>query len=266
METDLRRALERNEFDLCYQPIVSLKTGRISGFEALARWRHPDRGLVSPGEFIPVAEETGLILPLGRWVLQTACARMRDWMRRWGDDSDLTMNVNLSGIQFAQRDLVEEIGRILEETGLEGRHLGIEITESVVMKDFERAQGMLASLHARGVRLHIDDFGTGYSSLSYLPRFPIDTLKIDRSFVNRIDIESENEEIVRAILSLASSLGMEVVAEGVERPEQLERLRRLECSHAQGFFFARPLGGDAAFALVGAEPWCRNWKSMKQEL
>ena len=263
METDLRRALERNEFDLCYQPIVSLTTGRITGFEALARWRHPDRGLVPPGEFIPVAEETGLILPLGRWVLQTACARMRDWIRQWGDGTELTLNVNLSGIQFAQPDLVEEIGRILKETGLEGRYLGLEITESVVMKDFETAQAMLASLRARDVRLHIDDFGTGYSSLSYLARFPIDTLKIDRSFVNRIDIEGENEEIVRAILSLAFSLGLEVVAEGVERLEQLERLRRLDCTYAQGFLFARPLESEAAFSLVGAEPWRKNWQSKK---
>jgi diguanylate cyclase (GGDEF)-like protein/PAS domain S-box-containing protein len=263
LETDLRRALERGEFDLSYQPIIALETGRITGYEALLRWRHPDRGVVLPEEFIAVAEETGLIIPLGRWVLASACARMSAWTRASGSGAGLTMNVNLSGVQFAQSDLVEQIGRILEETGLAGRQLGIEITESVVMKDFDAAQALLASLHAREVRLHIDDFGTGYSSLSYLPRFPIDALKIDRSFVSRLGAEGEGEEIVRAIITLAAGLGMEVVAEGVERPEQLERLRKLSCTHAQGFFFARPLAGDAAFALSGVEPWRQNWGEAK---
>jgi diguanylate cyclase (GGDEF)-like protein/PAS domain S-box-containing protein len=250
LEIDLRRAVDRQEFFLQYQPIISLDSGEISGFEALIRWQHPERGFVPPDEFISVAEETGLIIPIGQWVLREACQQMQEWRKMLPDDSPLTMSVNLSGKQFSQSDLTEQIAAILQQVGLPSSCLKLEITESMVMENIDTAIGMLTQLRALGVELSIDDFGTGYSSLSYLHRFPINTLKIDRSFVSRMLDNTENEEIVRTIVTLARSLEMNVVAEGVETSGQLEQLRELECDFGQGYLFARPLGAADAFQLL----------------
>ncbi len=253
LETDLRRALEREEFHLQYQPIVSLATGKIHGFEALLRWQHPDRGFISPVEFIPVAEETGLIVPIGSWVLREACQQTQRWQQLLTNHTPLTMSVNLSGKQFTQPDLLDQVDQILRDTGLDTRSLKLEITESVMMANAESATKMLLKLKALGVQLHIDDFGTGYSSLSYLHRFPIDQLKVDRSFVQRMGAEDESSEIVRAIVTLAHNLGMKVTAEGVESAEQLRYLRELDCEYGQGYFFFRPLDAQAAERLILAE-------------
>lgn len=242
LETDLRRALERQELLLHYQPIVSLRTQQIVGFEALLRWQHPKRGMVSPAEFIPIAEETGLIIPIGRWVLQAACHQMQHWQQRFSVQH-LTMSVNLSSKQFTPC-LISEVKQILAETGLKASCLKLEITESVLMENAEVAIGTLSRLRESGLHLAIDDFGTGYSSLSYLHQFPIDTLKIDRSFISKIDTDGEQLAIVRTIITLAWNLGMEVVAEGVETPKQLAQLKALHCDHAQGYFFFKPV--DAA--------------------
>ncbi|HEX8146149.1 MAG TPA: EAL domain-containing protein [Pyrinomonadaceae bacterium] len=249
-ETDLRRALTRQEFFLNYQPIVDLETGRVASFEALVRWRHPERGLVMPGDFVPVAEETGLIVPLGLWVLNEACRQMREWQRLGLADEAVTMSVNLSGRQFSQADLIEQIASALRESGLKAANLKLEITESMVMENFDTAIGMLRQLRNLGVGLSIDDFGTGYSSLSYLHRFPIDTLKIDRSFVTQMTDNSENAEIVRTIVTLARSLDMAVVAEGVETADQLRQLGDLGCDYGQGYLFSRPVGAGQAAELL----------------
>jgi EAL domain-containing protein (putative c-di-GMP-specific phosphodiesterase class I) len=244
LESDLRRAVHRREFCLQYQPIVSLEDGRSTGFEALLRWHHPERGVVPPAEFIPVAEETGLIVPIGRWVLQEACNVMQDWQDRYPAVSSMTMAVNLSSHQFAHSDLVEEVGEILTERELEGSSLRLELTESIIMERAELTAGMLTRLKALDIRLSVDDFGTGYSSLSYLNRFPLDTIKIDRSFVGAMVRDRENLEIVRTIITLAHALEMDVVAEGVETAEQAEELRSMGCEFAQGRYFSAPL--DAA--------------------
>lgn len=253
LENDLRRALERDEFCLYYQPIMSVETSRLSGFEALVRWQHPERGLVAPSEFIPVAEETGLIVPLGSWILENACRQMQDWHTLHPANRALTMNVNLSSKQLIQSGLVQEVKEILEKTQLPARSLKLEITESVVMENAELATTMLKQLSDLNVHLCIDDFGTGYSSLSYLHRFPVDTLKIDRSFVNRIEEKDENVEIVRTIATLARNLGMEVVAEGVESEDQLACLKALKCEYAQGYLFSRPLTADRASAFINSD-------------
>jgi diguanylate cyclase (GGDEF)-like protein/PAS domain S-box-containing protein len=250
LETDLRRALTRREFFLNYQPIVSLETGKVSSFEALVRWRHPERGLVMPGDFIPVAEETGLIVPLGQWVLGEACRQMREWQKHYFIDEEVTVSVNLSSRQFSQADLIEQVSSVLRETGLPASSLKLEITESMVMENFDTAIQMLAQLKNLGVGLSIDDFGTGYSSLSYLHRFPIDTLKIDRSFVTQMTDNSENGEIVRTIVTLARSLAMNVIAEGVETRAQLTQLRDLGCDFGQGYLFSKAVGAPAALELM----------------
>lgn len=237
METDLRRAMERQELQLHYQPIVSLQTNRLVGFEALIRWQHPQQGLISPAKFIPIAEETGLIAPIGDWVLREACLQMQRWQRQFCDWKLLSVNVNLSSKQFTPQ-LVEQIRQTLEETGLEAKYLKLEITESVLMSHAESAIATLTQLKQLGVQLAIDDFGTGYSSLSYLHRFPIDTLKIDRSFIQKVDVDGEQLAIVRTIITLAWNLGMEVVAEGIETTKQLAQLRSLHCEYAQGFLFS----------------------------
>ena len=252
-ETDLRRALTRQEFFLNYQPIVSLETGRVLSFEALVRWRHPERGTVAPGDFIPVAEETGLIVPLGLWVLNEACQQMREWQRLGLADEAVTMSVNLSSRQFSQADLIEQIAGALRESGLKAGNLKLEITESMVMENIDTAIDMLMQLRNLGVGLSIDDFGTGYSSLSYLHRFPIDTLKIDRSFVTQMTDNSENAEIVRTIVTLARSLDMAVVAEGVETADQLRQLGDLGCDYGQGYLFSRPVGAGLAVELLTDE-------------
>ena len=254
LEMDLRRAIERQEFRLHYQPIIFLETGKIHGFEALVRWQHPDRGLIHPAEFIPVAEETGLIVPIGQWVLREACHQMHIWQEQSSNNFSLTISVNLSRKQFAQPNLVEQIEQILQETKLDPRNLSLEITESIVMENAEAAISMLLHLGALGMQLHMDDFGTGYSSLSYLHRFPINTLKIDRSFISRIGNDAENLEIVQAIMTLAHSLGMKVTAEGVETAEQLAQLRVLKCEYVQGYFFSKPVNSEMAKALIAKEP------------
>jgi EAL domain-containing protein (putative c-di-GMP-specific phosphodiesterase class I) len=249
IENDMRRAMERGEFDLYYQPIIEINTGRIKGFEALIRWRHPELGLISPAEFIPVAEETGLILPIGRWALFEACRQTAQWHAA-APNTKVDVNVNLSGKQFSQPDLTEQVVEALRASGLESRHLILEITESVVMENPEATIATLHRLRALGVQLNIDDFGTGYSSLMYLQRFPVDTMKIDRSFVSRLAQDTENGEIVKTIIHLAHSLNMKVTAEGIESQEQLSHLRKLHCENAQGYLFSKPLHAGAAGELL----------------
>ncbi|HZS03655.1 MAG TPA: EAL domain-containing protein [Blastocatellia bacterium] len=256
VETDLHRAIERGELFVVYQPIVSLETARLAGFEALVRWRHPERGLVSPAEFIPVAEETGLILPVGEFVLNESCRQMKQWLAGLDQDSSLKVSVNLSGRQLAQDDVVGMVTRVLQRTGLDPRHLKLEITESVVMENIEQTIRTLEQLRALGISLSIDDFGTGYSSLSYLHRLPTDTLKVDRSFVIRMVENNENAEIVRTIITLARTLKMDVIAEGVETEAQLRQLQALGCQCGQGWLFSKPLEADAAGKLVRrGEEW-----------
>jgi diguanylate cyclase (GGDEF)-like protein/PAS domain S-box-containing protein len=241
METDLRRACERDELFVDYQPIVSLENRTLIGFEALVRWRHPEFGMVPPKDFIPVAEETGLILTIGQRVLESACHQARDWQSTYPAAPPLFVSVNLSVKQFNQPGLVENISSLLQEFQLPPRCLKLEITESVFSDNLDAAVGLLTQLRDLGVQLSIDDFGTGYSSLSYLQRFPIDTLKIDRSFVTQMMENEENLAIVRTIVALAQNLGMDVVAEGVETEDQLRLLRKLECENGQGFLFSTPL-------------------------
>jgi diguanylate cyclase (GGDEF)-like protein/PAS domain S-box-containing protein len=250
LETDLRRAIERQEFELHYQSIVSLRNNKLSGFEALIRWRHPQRGMVSPGEFIPVAEETGLIIPIGWWVLREACTQMRVWHQQFSMHAPLTISVNLSGKQLMQPDAVERVKQVLQETELTPHSLKLEITESSIMENAEATIAMLHQLKALGVQLSIDDFGTGYSSLSYLYRFPLDTLKIDRSFINKMDVELEKLELVRTISTLAWNLSMDIVAEGVETKKQLFQLKGLGCEYAQGFLFSKPVDRAKAEQLI----------------
>ncbi|EDX70671.1 PAS fold family [Coleofasciculus chthonoplastes PCC 7420] len=254
LENDLRRALERQEFEVYYQPITSLVTGMLTGFEALVRWRHPELGLVSPAEFIPVAEDTGLIIPLGEWVLHEACRQLRMWHTQFPTPEPLKMSVNLSGKQIKEPDLIEQIDHILAETGLDGSFLKLEITESILMENAETVTKMLLQLRARNIQLSVDDFGTGYSSLSYLHRFPVNTLKIDRSFVSKMNPKNRNTEIIRTIITLAHSLRMDVIAEGVETLEQLTELKLLNCEQGQGYLFSKPLTKCAAGLLLGGIP------------
>ncbi len=243
LEGDLCKAVERNELVLHYQPIVSVKDGSLVGFEALVRWNHPERGLVHPGEFIGLAEETGLIRPLGRWVMTEACRQLAEWT---SIRPDLSMSVNLSPFEFAQRDLVDEIEATIAQAQIDPRQLKLEITESAIMQRVAVVQPMLTRLRDRGISISLDDFGTGYSCLSYLHEFPVTTLKIDRSFVQRIGTENERPAILRGIVMLARNLDIEVIAEGVETEGQLAQLRHLECEHAQGFYFSHPLDAEAA--------------------
>jgi diguanylate cyclase (GGDEF)-like protein/PAS domain S-box-containing protein len=253
MESDLRRALERNEFVVHYQPIVALQTGRIVALEALVRWAHPLQGLVTPSDFIPVAEETGLIVPLSWWVLGEACHQMRCWQERFPSNPPLAINVNISGRHVAQPDLAEHVSALLLASEVAAGSLRLEITESAIIENPEKAALMLQRLSDQQVQLCIDDFGTGYASLSSLHHFPIRTLKIDRSFVQRIDESCEHREIVRTIVGLAKGLAMDVVAEGVETEAQLEQLRALECTYGQGYLFSRPVDGEAIGALLAAQ-------------
>jgi len=250
VETDLRRALERHEIVLNYQPIISLSDGKIRGFEALARWRHAERGEIPPSEFIPLAEETGMIVELGQWVLRNACAQMVEWNEAFPAIGPLEISVNLSGRQFTQTDLVRMVTNSLEGTGLQANCLKLEITESALMENAQRSAQMLRHLKELDIKVCVDDFGTGYSSLSYLHTFPIDTLKIDKSFVQDMGRNRHNLEIVRTIALLAQNLRLDVIAEGVETPEQLAQLRAIGCGYAQGFLFSRPLTADNVRRLL----------------
>ena len=249
IESDLRLAIERQEFQLHYQPIVTLSDQQLSGFEALVRWQHPVRGLVPPNGFIPIAEETGLIVPIGLWVLREACRQMRAWDSEFPECANLMVNVNLSARQCLHPTLVTDVARVLAETGLAPQRLKLEITESLVLEGSDEVIGILKALRALGVQLGLDDFGMGYSALSYLQQLPVQTLKIDRSFVSGIQ-NASNVEIVRAILSLASGLSMNVTAEGVETADQAARLKELSCEFAQGYFFDRPLTHDGALEVL----------------
>ena len=250
LENDLRQAVVERQFQVYYQPIVSLNTGKLTGFEALVRWQHPVRGLVSPAEFIPMAEETGLIVPIGEWVLREAAQEMIDWQTKFSTLAPLKISVNLSVKQLKEPDFLEKIDSILAQTGLAGQSLQLELTESMLMDNVKQLIGILNQLRARAIQLSIDDFGTGYSSLSYLHRFPVNNLKIDRSFVSRIGDQGENRELVETIVTLAHQLGMEAIAEGVETQEQLNQLKALNCEQAQGYLFSKPLERESAEALI----------------
>ncbi|HEY0511220.1 MAG TPA: EAL domain-containing protein [Thermoanaerobaculia bacterium] len=256
LETDLRRAIDRSEFEIYYQPIVSLDTGKIDAFEALLRWRHPRRGLLHPNSFVPVAEDTGLIVPIGWWVLHQACSQLADWQGLAAGGERLAVTVNLSSKQFMQADLVQRLQDILRKTGIRPESLRLEITESTIMEQAEDAVAKLMALRSFGVKLYIDDFGTGYSSLSYLHRLPVDALKIDRSFISEMDSGGEPSEIVGTIVTLARTLRMDVAAEGIETAEQVSRLRALSCHFGQGYFFSEPLASLAAGGLIqGGVSW-----------
>ncbi|HEV7887437.1 MAG TPA: EAL domain-containing protein [Acidimicrobiales bacterium] len=242
LEGELRNAIDEGQLRLHYQPVIDLEANRITGVEALVRWEHPERGIIPPLDFIPVAEETGLIIPLGLWVLRTACTQSAEWSKRGGAAADLVMAVNLSGRQLGRADLVETVAAILAETGLDPTRLCLEITESILME--ERAGAALKRLHALGVHMAVDDFGTGYSSLLYLRRFPVDTLKLDRFFVSGLGRNDEDTTIVRAIIDLAHALGLKALAEGVERPEQRQILRDMGCDMGQGFLWSRALPAE----------------------
>ncbi|MEH1944353.1 MAG: EAL domain-containing protein [Nostoc sp.] len=254
LETDLRRAIERLEFQVYYQPIVSLTSGSILGFEALLRWQHPERGLLNPADFIPLAEETGLIFSIGNWALHEACRQMQAWRVCHRSNLPKKISVNLSLKQFYQPGLIEQIGQILHSTGLDAGTLMLEITESVIVENGDKAATLLLQLQQMGIELSIDDFGTGYSSLSRLYNFPISVLKIDRSFISSIGASSRNLEIIEIIVTLAHKLGVDVLAEGVETKEQLALLRNLSCEYGQGHFFSVPLNSSAAETLIMENP------------
>ena len=254
MENELRQGLKNGDLTLHYQPVVGVSDGRLLGFEALVRWRHPQLGMILPARFIPLAEETGLIVPLGEWVINQALRQLRQWRKEVADTGHLFLSVNISSKQFRQPDLVDSIRR-----GLIGHHvdpslLKLEITESVIMRDAKSSVEKLSKLKSLGVELLVDDFGTGYSSLSYLQRFPISGLKIDRSFISGEGDERENMEIVRTVIALAGNLGLAVVAEGVETEGQLEMLRTLGCGSAQGYYFSRPLDAPSATRFIEQGP------------
>jgi len=261
LETDLRHALERGEFRNFYQPIVALASGEIAGFEALLRWQHPTRGLLGPIEFIPVAEETGLIRELGWWNLREACRQISVWRASLIAHPYLTISVNLSAKQFLQPNLVEDIKKLLGELALPPEALKLEITESTVMADPSAAVEMLQQIKSLGIHLAIDDFGTGYSSLSYLHRFPLDTLKIDRSFISGMGDDGEGMEIARTILPMANNLQLDVVAEGVETIQQVTLLKKLQCKYGQGYYFSRPLSAEGTAALLAGD---LTWQACEQ--
>ncbi|WP_247648359.1 EAL domain-containing protein [Pseudodesulfovibrio sp. zrk46] len=250
LESDLKRALDNKEFEVFYQPIVNLSDGKLYGFEALARWIHPERGMVNPGEFIPVAEETGLIVDLGAHILEEACLSLSNWRKVDQRAENLTIAVNISAKQFGVSSLVADVEQILEKSGLPPHRLKLEITETVVMTDAMESTGRLNALKSLGIMLSIDDFGTGYSSMSYLQRFPMDQLKIDLSFVRRMEKSPENIEIVRAIVNMAHSLRLKVVAEGIETERQRDLLYSLQCDYGQGYLYSKPVPKSEAFELL----------------
>jgi EAL domain-containing protein (putative c-di-GMP-specific phosphodiesterase class I) len=247
LEIDMKRAIEHKQIHLHYQPIVSLETGKVAGFEALARWQHSGRGTISPAKFIPLAEETGLVSRLTRWVFEQACSQMRHWLDCYPLGQDCFVSVNVSSKQLSDGNLIADVDNVLRDTGLDPRHLRLEITESAIVENTRAAAHLLAQLKERKIKLCLDDFGKGFSSLNYLHRFPIEVLKIDRSFVRRLRTDPANDtgkrrpfEIVRTIVAMAQILGMQVVAEGVELADQLSILRELGCEFGQGYLFSRP--------------------------
>ncbi len=254
---DLLQGFERREFELRYQPIVSLTTGFIAGYEVLIRWRHPTRGLVNPADFIGATEETGLIVPIGAWVFEEACTQLKAFDRvrveRRPGDEPLHMSINFSSRQFIDENLVDRMSRFLEDAGVDPRHISVEITETLLMSDPDGASLILDRLKGRGLRIAVDDFGTGYSSLSYLHRFPIDTIKIDRSFVNTMLVNAKSRGIVQVLADLAKNLEMDVVAEGIEGEEQLHFLQALGCRYGQGYHFSKPLTDTEALAQLRDE-------------
>jgi diguanylate cyclase (GGDEF)-like protein len=257
LENNLRLALERQEFVLHYQPIISLADNELVGFEALIRWQHPEKGFISPVEFIPIAEDTGLILAIGEWLLHEACQQMCRWQEQFPSlpqINSLKMSVNVASQQLQEPEFIQKLDRVLEATGLDGRCLRLEITESVLIEPGGTIQDTLQQIRNRNIKLSIDDFGTGYSSLSYLSRFPIDNLKIDRSFVSRMTSDTENYEIVRTIITLAKTLGMDAISEGVENTQQLDRLKTLGCEFGQGYLFAKPLNPRAVESMLTRNP------------
>ncbi len=250
LETDMRQGFERGDFCIHYQPIFAIETNTLAGFEALVRWNHPTRGMVAPDKFIPLAEENGLILPLGRWILFESCRQMREWQDKNPSAASLKLSVNLSCKQFSQLDLVEQVTAALISTRLEASCLKLEITESHLMENSAMSVKMMIRLRELGVELSLDDFGTGYSSLSYLHRLPVNYLKVDRSFVSRMTESTENSEIVNTIIRLAQSLKMKVIAEGIETADQLEQLKQLNCEYGQGYFYSKPLEANAAKIFI----------------
>jgi diguanylate cyclase (GGDEF)-like protein/PAS domain S-box-containing protein len=261
LENDLRHGIEREEMSNAYQLIVSLETGKARGFEALVRWQHPSRGIVPPSEFIPVAEDTGLILPIGQFVLKEACRQIRVWHNLRPVAGNLVMAVNLSVREFMQDDFVEQVKRTLQSTGVDPGSVELEITESMVMDNPESARRTLGQLKNLGVRIGMDDFGTGYSSLSYLHKFPLDILKIDQSFVNGMEYDPDKYEIVKTIISLAHNLKLQVTAEGVETGQQMRLLAELGCDCAQGYWISRPLSPAAASDLLLT---CKDWSGFTE--
>jgi diguanylate cyclase (GGDEF)-like protein/PAS domain S-box-containing protein len=253
LEADMRGALDHKEFILFYQPIIDLKTHQLISFEALVRWNHPTRGLIYPLDFIPMAEENGLINAIGEWILRESCHELRILQERYPKQPPLKMSVNISGKQFTQRDLVSKVSAIIMETGIDAHTLALEITESMIMENVDTAVETMNQLRSMGIQIHIDDFGTGYSSLSYLHRFPIDAIKIDRTFINKLTADGKNKEIIQSILSLASSLNFEVIAEGVEMNHQLVNMQNMQCQFGQGFLISVPMEPGAIDAWVQAE-------------
>ncbi len=252
LESDLQQAIRYNLLHLNYQPIVSLTTGKISGFEALVRWNHPQKGNISPEKFIPISEETGSIVQLGKWVLAEACARFKQWQKSFPKLITFDISVNLSGIQLSNPDFLNQIDNLLETLELNGEYLKLEITESILMENATAVTNILKSLKERKIKLCIDDFGTGYSSLSYLRYLPIDTLKVDRSFISN-KINKKNLNILKTIINLAHSLELDVVAEGVETEEQLLMLQSLGCEYGQGYFFSKPLEEEKAIEFIQSQ-------------
>jgi diguanylate cyclase (GGDEF)-like protein len=250
LENDLRRALERDEFVVHYQPVVGVDSGRIMGMEALVRWEHPERGLVYPDQFVTLAEELGLIVPIGRWVLREACRQAKEWQERYPSDLPLMVGVNLSARELQHPTLVGDVEEALREAGLKPQWLTLEITESAVVKDEEQNIDAMGRLGALGIRFALDDFGTGYSALAYLRRLPVGLLKLDRSFVERLGEDAEAEILLSGVISIASGLGLYVLAEGVETPEQLAQVKSLGCDLAQGHYFSKPLSSEAATELL----------------
>ncbi len=254
VETDLRKALERNEFRVFYQPIVALSDGRLAGYEALIRWEHPVQGLVSPAEFIPIAEETGLIVEIGAWILEESCRQLVEWQKADAAKRDLWVSVNASCRQFHQLDFVDRVAATLRKTGLAATSLKLEITESMMVDNFDNIVDKMRRLNDFGVKISIDDFGTGYSSLNNLHRLPLSSLKIDRSFVSRIESGGESEEIIRTIISLAKTLGLEIIAEGIESSVQASHLSEMDCRFGQGYFYGRPVVAAEAEKFPATAP------------